>query len=311
MNLSNQQSEDKEGKSKIIIFGLINTIAAFGLGYSIYLFFQDFNLAPFIVLLVATVIFSAISIFNYITVEEREEQYAIVLLEALAILFYSSKISFLWAIIGSGSFLVFSIPAIEAARRYRSNLIKMNFWSNVSHNLKNKMTVISLLITMITIGYGLSNSEKLGKLIVDSSIDSSKIILNHYVPGISSVSRVDEIISEIAKKKVGNNSQVIAQAITQVKSYVMTDFGINITGKETIFDLLNNIVTQKTKNVSPLFKKIGLVALALLLFLSIKGIALLLTWFIVPLAYVIFKLMLSLKFIRYKYETIDKEYISF
>ncbi len=311
-SIPNQVSPElKENKTKVLLYGILNTITSLALGYFFYLFLESFSLLSIIGLCLFFILSVSLSVFSALAVKEPLERFVIVLLETLALLFFPAKLGGLWTMIGGLSFLIFSISASEVARSHGDNIIKFKFFNAAYSFSKSKSTAFTIFVSLVMFGYGFFNGDKLAKDFVNSSIDSSRFILQRYAPGINSSSPIDDVISSIVEKKapIGTNISSIEATTFNLKKSLSETVGLKLTGRETIFEIIKNGISAKTKNLPYVFKQIGWIILGILIFWSVKSIAHIFSWPISLVAYMIYKTMLSYGFVRVKEEMITKESI--
>ncbi len=301
----------KENKTKVLLYGIFNTISSLALGYFFYAFLDSFSVWNFIALCLFFVVSLALSVFNAIAIKDHLERFILVLLEVLAIIFFPAKLGGFWTIFAGISYLIFSISAQSIARSYSDNVIKFKFYNVAYHFSKSKSTAFAIFISLVLFGYGFYNGDKLGQGLVDSTINSSRFLLERYVPGINSSSSVDDILLGVVEKKapVGTSVYAIQSSVSAFKKSLGETIGLNLTGKETILELVKDGTYEKTKNLPSLYKNIGWVILGLLVFWSIKSLTHLFSWAISIVAYIFYKIMLSSGFVRVNEEMITKESI--
>ena len=103
-------------------------------------------------------------------------------------------------------------------------------------------------------------------------------------------------------------NSAISGALDQLRG-LAGNYGINFKNTETLSDVFYNFAMQKLNLIPDTFRNLIPVGLVLLIFLTIKGVAVFLRWFISGLAYLLYELALATGFARLTLESRSREIV--
>lgn len=309
---NNQAIETDQSISKIIVLAALGIIFSFFFGYFLKLFIFEsrtvFLLASFSSLLFFLTIFLLGAFF----VKSRTKTGQIILLESLAFLaaFYD-QLSTNVAIGVLASFLIL-LWANYSGRLELENTLKIRFWRVGKKVLPKAIAALALFVGVAYVSIGGVSGEKdffISQSVFEkmlSPVINMKIVQN-FLPGFDSSLPTGELIKNLAKSQIEQNSQmkllpeaVKKQLINQTAKELekkFSDFlGVPINPKTKTSEALYQAMVNKFAALPENIKTAVPVGVAVLIFLTIISLSLPIRWLASILAYFAYEICLALGF---------------
>ncbi len=225
--------------------------------------------------------------------------------------------------------------ALEYGKRLLANSVEPRFFSIAKRILPRLVTgtllFLSILLYLNYFVWG-NFTDALGKTFVTGALSSSAPVIKLWVPNVSFDASVRDFIASLAKDRLqrtsitvvdsGGRSQTflwnnlpqkqqgeyLQQAITQTSLAFTKQFGEmnqNESMHEFIYGLLKGYVERARGATGSLLP----IAAIMLFFFVIKGVAALLSWLIVCVAFIIFKLSVVTGFAEEAVETRNRTFL--
>lgn len=314
MTFQNNQTQAIEADrsiSKIIGLAVSGTIFSFFFGYFLKLFIFESRTIFLLVSFLSLLFFLAIFLLGVFFIKSWPKTSQIILLESLAFLaaFYE-QLSINVAIGALASFLIL-LWANYSGRLELENMLKIRFWRVSKKVLPKAIAALALFIGIVYVNIG-GVSEKeffipqtaFDKIVL--SITDSKIIQNFF-PGFDLSLPAGELIENLAKNRIEQNSQMkllsksakkqlINQTAKELEKQFSDFLGIPINSKTKTSEALYQAMINKFMALPENIKVAVPFGVAALIFLTIISFILPIRWLASILAYFAYEICLALGF---------------
>lgn len=194
------------------------------------------------------------------------------------------------------------------------NNLKVKFWhlAHISTNAASSGIAIFAILAYLSI-FNFSDPASLKKTL-EAAIRPMEPLFSQYIPNFT----VRNTIAQIAASLLPDDlklappeikSQVIQQAADRLTVVLGNYIKIPVTAGDKVIDIVYKATLGKILNYSPLVRNLILVAAGFIIFLLLRFILIFVNWIAIALAFVIYRLLLSLKFFEIQLQSIDKEVI--
>jgi len=293
--------------------------SAFGSSYSLKLFFENGAIIPFVLSVSFLVIFSCFEIF---LIKKLARRFFILVLEAVALLSFFFKEPLELLLIIGFLIIVFLFWGEASSRSEVRNSVEIRFFKTVGPLVKKTITALSLLIVLVYLPQWSKGNNLISKGWFETAIVSSVRIAESFYPELNFHSNVRDFSSSLAQYELKGNDlfknmspsmqkQNLDQITEQVVGSINKYAGMNLSGKETIGDVLYAVVDSTVERWRVSFGNWFLFAWALALFLSIRGFGALFWWAAAFLGFCAYELLVALNILHIRGESVARETLEF
>lgn len=301
----------------------MTVLSAFASSYSLKLFLENAAIIPLALSVSFLVIFSCFEIFLIKSLARRS---FILVLETLALLsfFFGESLQLLFVI---GSVIaVFLFWGEALSRSEARNSLEIGFFRTVKPLVKKTITALSFLIVLLYVPQWSKGENLISKGWFESAAVSSARIAGSFYPELNFHSNVRELSLSLAKYELKGNDlfknmppsmqkqtleQVTGQIIGNASAYANKYAGINLSGKESLGDVLYAVVDSTLENWRLSFGNWFLFAWAAALFLSIRSFGTLFWRAAAFLGFCAYELLIALNIFHIRGEAVTRETVEF
>ena len=207
--------------------------------------------------------------------------------------------------------LILLVIGFIGGRADINNSLKIRFWRTSRRTVPAAMTGLAILITLYLLQSFNLTQFSIPRSAFDFFLKSSEPLLAFFIPNFSLDAKVDDVLKSFVESRLPpvTPAPVVNEAVLGLKKSIREATGINISGEERVGDALYDISIARLLSLPSAVKTLALVALGLLIFLFLKGLALVLNWIIIMLAFLIFQMLLAFNFMHVGIESRNKEII--
>ncbi|MFA6407173.1 MAG: hypothetical protein WCV80_00505 [Candidatus Paceibacterota bacterium] len=324
---------------KIIALALAGIAASVVAVYEIDQFLITFQYAFLWFGLAAFLIFFVVTILHTFFIKHFSIIWGIVFVETLLpLILFAPRISaqFSYALFaGFVVFLFFSITSIMQGRALLKNSVKIRFFQ-VAKAVTPKLVTGALILASVLFYTEYFEWKKLdstmGKAIVYESVAGAEPIVHLWFKNVSGTQTVKEFLREITIMQIAKlppdaipgitldvqkgldqlqpevKEKIIARFSEELKKTLETKIGpldANMKVRDVAYTYVDEYVTKMPPGTKTIFS----IGAAVLLFFSLKGIAVLFYWFINMWAFLMYKFLIAADFALLTFETRNREFV--
>ncbi|HDH31235.1 MAG TPA: hypothetical protein ENH26_00470 [Candidatus Wolfebacteria bacterium] len=330
--VSLDEAEVDRSKIKIGILAGLGVISFFLFGFFLKLFILENASNSFIFLSAAAVVFLIIFLLQILFIKTLWRVNFIIFLEVIGLTagFYD-KISFTLLITSLIVFLVLMWASYNGRREFH-NMLKMRFF-RISKIVFPK-AIMGLALFASVIYYSLSglgayaeDPELVEGFFIPQStfekiISPAANIINklNILPEFDFSASIGDLVKNMAQEQINESpqlqmlpeavkEQMIVKAIKKIEIQISDFLGMPIKSEAKISATLYNVMVDKFSGLPKNIKSAILIGIAVIIFLTIEGIAWPIRWVIAVFAWLIYELLLAAGFANIVLEGKSRELI--
>jgi len=303
---------------KVFAMGTAGVVLAGLLGYTLNRYTSDLDNAWQTILytILPATGFLSVFLLQALFVRNRNLLNVFIILQSLAIAAPFLPI-FSWWLIGAwAALLIFFWIAVRNGRNALENQVKIHFFQIERFVIPGALTALSLFISLAYINFFFENAT-LSKQSFQTLLRPAVPAMSVYVPGFSFQMTMGDLAEAIAIKQLGGQAESIPAnqlsfATSQVISYLRTQadpYKITFRSSDRLIDVLYSSVNQRLNRIPAGIRTLVPIGFATLLFLIVKGFALLLRWVTAVPAYILYELAFATGFASLTLESRSREVI--
>ena len=208
--------------------------------------------------------------------------------------------------------LLFLIAAYERGRALVNDMAKVRFSMIARFILPRAVTAISIFAVMFFYESGGALRSGFVGTSVSAAVRSTEPVLQRFFGGISIDQPVKEFFGAVAEERFKDATReeregAAEQAFLQIQKNLADSFHITILPSDRVSDIIEGAVRGGIASIAG--NMFGASALALLLFFVLRGIGAIVSIIALPITWVLYKLLLTTKFLRIQVEERPNEKI--
>jgi len=310
---------------KVVLLGFLGTVVAATLSFFFVQFLQ--GIASLWWVLGACLIFLVLAVLNAFFIKSSGKIVFIVFLESLALiapLYYYVYPEPSFVLLGGAFlFLIFGATGIKQGKNILMNLLEIKFFS-VSRGVTPKV-VTGILIFMSAVFYVAAFErgdalQSLEKLVIKPLIQSTEPLLRLWIPDISLEKPFGEFIKKFTESRLESmqpdfmkylpevREGLVATASEEIKSSLEKSLG-PINSQDTVAEVATKSFKRYFAGLPPQFQLGIEIAIAVLFFLTLRGLVVLFYWFINFCAFLVFRFLVLTNFAHIALEARSREFV--
>ena len=310
---------------KTIVISAIGVLSAGAFGYFLNLYLNpgDINGGGLIWYLTgASILLSVFFVLQTIFIKSSTIISLVYLLESLAIsAFFLSNFSMSLLFAFAGLVFFFGL-ATSRGRSEMENQMKIKFFRIQNHILPHLFTGLALFMTLIYMNGAGFSATGISKTSVQSLFKPSeplvqRLVIKNFSFNMTMYQFVDAVLIKQLAGQLGEQINSIpaaqrAQAVNESLKALQqqaTGYGIAFKSADTVLDVVYNYISGRIKNIPESFQPLIQTSLILIIFFTIKGVAVFVRWIAAPICYILFELLLAFGFARLTLESRAREII--
>ena len=296
---------------KVITVGVIGVILAGIFGYFLNIAILNDGFQNIIYAFLTASAFLSIFLLQIFFLKSNRIIDTVIFLESLAIAAPLFRGFSWWFFLAWVSLLAAFRLAVYVGRSELENQIKIKFFRIERAVIPSLLTAISLFAALVYMSIFSTQGAFIAKSSFNSLIRPAAPFLANYFPNFSfdmTMSKLAEVLAvsqlggQIGALPPAQRSLVINQILSQLQSQ-FSQYGLNFKNSDTITDVLYNYLNSQLNRIPEGFKFLIPLSFALLLFLTIKGVAIFLRWIISMPAFLLYELALFSGFAKLSLES--------
>ncbi|OGY67762.1 MAG: hypothetical protein A3H63_00700 [Candidatus Harrisonbacteria bacterium RIFCSPLOWO2_02_FULL_45_10c] len=308
-------------RNKVIAIGVLGTVLAGAFGYFLSIFFKGVTLPAGISLAVAAIGFLIMVLLQTFFIKGESVSLLLLLIEstaAVAPLYAHFSFLFLvaWVLLFLGLWF-----ATKRGRRELDNQLKIHFFRIEHLVIPRTLTAISIFISLLYVGLLDFNGAAIPKSSFTAMLDSSTPVVRQFVnSGFSfdmPVSKLaDIIVAQQLAKQLGpavvipqSTRNEAVRAVLDQLHVLGADYGIIFRNSDSVADVLYGYINNSLAKIPEAFQSLVPVGFALVVFLTVKGVAVLLRWAIALPAYGLYEAAFLFGFSKLALESRTREIV--
>ena len=294
---------------KITAFAGVSALAVFVFGYELRRVAEARGGAWFA--LIFGVLWLALAVLHpYIIKSLRVAMFAFAIEVAALIAALASKNIILVAAV-TAPLLLFLVSGFIVGRRELMNSVKIHFWQHGSRVIQACVTGMSLFLALYLVAQFSISDNLFSERNIRFLVGGVEPILRRTLPGFSLDAPVEDALNAFVRKQLpaGTPSALVAEATNDLLADLRRRTGTNIRADKTVIAGLVEMGNDRFSGLSRSARYGVLGAVALLIFVTLKGLAFVINWPILVVSFSIYELLLAFKFMHLEYETQQKEII--
>jgi hypothetical protein len=207
-------------------------------------------------------------------------------------------------------------------KRELDNSLRISFMKFSGKVLMKTFTVIALA-GAIAYGWNFKTEDIFSGKFIDGVISLSSPIVNYYAPGFTPEMKFSDLLEISARRIVtGEKSaefalmpealkkQLISQAIQDAQKTVESTFGVRVNLDASFRENVRTVITEKLKGpLEVIPDKYVAIAAMVIVFAFLRGALWLLGWLAAAISFLVYQLLLAVKFAKVYLEPKSKEVI--
>ncbi|MFA5052583.1 MAG: hypothetical protein WC565_00775 [Parcubacteria group bacterium] len=306
--------------SPIKVFAVIAVTAAFAFLFGYALFAWSFFSA-----IVTGIVFASFITLVPVLVKARKFLFLVSLFSSVLLalpLFIFGRIPFIPIIILAAVSVIILTEGIWRGKRELDNSLRVSFTKFSGKVLARAFTIIALAIA-VSYGWNFKAEDLFSERFVRGMISVSSPVIGYYAPGFTlnmsfrdfltisarqSLARPDAV--EFALMPEGQKERLIDQKIADYETMLRDDIGLNIDLDASFEENFRNAATDKFQDVIETIPSNYLALIAtIIIFTAVRGAFWLLGWLVALLSFLIYQLILAIKFAEVYFEPKSKEVV--
>lgn len=336
LSLAGEKPEKSGYSWKILIFGILGIILAFGLGFSAMKIFSGepiVGFSAFWLLLILLVLF--LVNFALESILAQSLRLSILFLDSLAIVagFYLAKSSsfLIWELVWIAVFFVFFIYSRHLIQSSAEQMLKLKWMKMTKKGIGQALTVF-LLFASISFGIFISqkppNEFFISEGALGSFLNSGNFLARLYLENFNwnlkfgdfSKMIVEKTISGTLEKMLGKSLEglppnviasqkqlLIEQNLPLFKEQISKAVGFSIKDNQTLVNVIHQFLFNKFQGLPPNIHQIIIAVLVVLLFFTLKTLSFIVSFIARAIGYLIYEAFLAAGFVHVIYEGRTKE----
>jgi len=214
-------------------------------------------------------------------------------------------------LLGIVIFFLLLVVGFIGGRADLNNSLKIKFWRVSRRTVPTALTGLALLITLSVLQSFNLTEFSIPRSAFNFFLKSSEPVIAGFIPDFSLEAKVNDVLKSFVESRLppGTPAPVIDEAISGLKKSIRETTGVNVSGEEKVGEALYDISIAKLLTLPSTLKVLALIVLGLLIFLFIKGLAFVLNWIIIMLAFLIFQMLVAFNFMHVGTESRNQEII--
>lgn len=296
---------------KIAALGAAGVILAGLFGYELFSLSAAPDLSRTLIIIGLGVGWLSLLTLRTFLIKSAKIALGLIFLEILALWTFMPQKFAGFNLLGAVILLIFLTIGFIGGRADINNSLKIKFWHTSRRTIPAAMTGLAILITFYVLQSFKLTEFSIPRGAFDLFLKSSEPIAAVLIPNFSLDAKVNDVLRSFVESRLppGTPAPVISEAVAGLKTSIREATGINISGEERVGDALYDISIARLLDLPSAVKTLALISLGLLIFLFLKGLALILNWVIIILAFLIFQMLLALNFLHIGLESQNKEII--
>ncbi|PIR89301.1 MAG: hypothetical protein COU07_00160 [Candidatus Harrisonbacteria bacterium CG10_big_fil_rev_8_21_14_0_10_40_38] len=296
---------------KVSVFIEVSIVLAAFFGYEISQILQTPSVSHLILLAVSTLLWISFLCLHVYFVDEYQAVALSVGFQVFVIwLFLGNKFSLLTFV----SVLViagFMASAIFRGKLVRENSLRIKFIKVASPVAATIMTGFAFFIAIYFVGTLNVRDLIIPKNVFEYTVKSVEKIASAQIPGFDiQAPFIDAVRSYVrVQAPEGVPESAIEKASQELIHNLELKTGAKINPSDRFVDALYGITLAKIVQLPDNYRVLGLAIIGLLLFLTIKSVAFLITWLAVLTGFGIYKFLIALNVISVKVEATNREIV--
>ena len=219
----------------------------------------------------------------------------------------------IWGIAG-GSLLIFW--SYYSIRSDYDSSAKIYLARIIGRNLGKFFTALALIFSVLYFGSFKEEPDVVSLLIPENIFIKFVQVLDGplqgILPGFRPADTIDQFLEKSLRAQLESQGlkveqRVLAEAIKEQRSLYAKDFGLAITGKEKIVDVMYDLVANQIKKFTDPFKQYVPIIFSVGFFLSLRALSFIFYYAAFPFIWSVLALLQSAKFVKREIIQVDKE----
>ncbi len=206
---------------------------------------------------------------------------------------------------------LFLVSGFVIGRRALTNSVKIKFFQHGSRIMQAFATGLSLFLAL----YLAASFSVADQFVTERSIrfflGGSEPILRRYLPDFSLGAPVGDVLRNVAARQLppGAPPALLDQAVQGLLAQIRERTGASIRASDSVLQVVTRFANDRFGSLSRNMKLVTLAVIALLIFLTVKGLAFLINWPILVVSFAFYEFLLAFRFMHLEFETVQKEII--
>ena len=296
---------------KIVGLLAVGVIAAWLFGYEFRIWIGSPAAGEFLALAILTLLWLTVSVLTVFFVKRRPVVAGVIFLEVAAVWSSLADKFSLLTLTGIGFLYACSFIGFMRGRFDLANGVKVRFFHVASRAIPVFTTGIVLFFTLYFVGALNFSQAELHKATLDFLFRSSEPVTSRFFPGFSADKPIDDALRAIVAAKLpeGTDATTLGENVAQVKKAITKAMGFTLSGSERFIDAFYRLTVSELLVLPPAYKAMSLIAIGVLIFGIVKGIAFFVNWFVAGLAFLVYEALFAMNFMNVQIETVNKEVI--
>jgi hypothetical protein len=334
-----REEEVDQSLLKIIFLGFLSAVFFGAAVYCFNIFLVTAQYLYFWISFFSGGFFVALAVLNSIFIKSNGRLQLITLTEtlvAIGIFYQRLYPNISWVLIGAAAvFFVLIFIASGRGMKVLTNSVKIHFLEVAKVVAPKIMTAFLIFLSVVVyLNYFEWNkfNEKIGKELVNQTLNASNPVLKVMVTGASFDQKVGDFLkafvdaelrkvkTDVVSRNAGDakidfrqlppttRAGIVDQAAKEAQKALENMVG-PVNPDETLKDLIYRLAKNYLVNLSPQLKAMFGVIVGISVFFFFKGIAALLYWLVYFLAFLIYKFLLAVNFAHVGLETRSREFV--
>jgi len=313
----NVQADKGEAKRGISVLSKFYILIAFTtlLGFAASYLFSVGSLLYGTVLLV---LFLSFFIIEALFIFIKPYMVAAVVLNSVAFALPFLKLFSKYFLVGFIVLVLFLLHGAYRGRHEMDNMVKIHFTRLVRVISRSIITAIVIFLSIVII---LNSNFSISKESTDKTIRFASPIIGRFIEGFNAEVNTGVLLSELAEKELSKSEEFIAlpviarrsvveNQVAELKLKIEESIGTTINLNQSVSDNIYEIVSTKLSALTPKTQIYWSAALIATVWLSVQSVEFIIYIPLAILVFLIYELLLSLKFAAIQMETKSKEVIS-
>lgn len=303
---------------KVFSIGILGAVLGGILGYILNRYTTDLDNAwqTILYVILPATGFLAVFLLQVLFVKSRNLLNIFILLESAAITVPFLPIFSWWLVSAWLAMVVFFWMAVRNGKDALENQVKIKFFQVERFVIPGALTALSLFISITYINFFFEGNV-VSKKSFQALLRPAVPVMSVYVPGFSFNMTMGKLAEAIAIAQLGGQAELIPAnqlsfATSQIISYLRAEaapYGFTFRAGDKIIDTLYTYIVNKLEQLPKSIQAVVPIGFAFLLFLIVKGFAILIRWVAAIPAYFLYELALVTGFASLALESRSREII--
>lgn len=296
---------------KVLSFSAATVILAGLFSYRFSLLTESLNLVALWLAVGAAILWMTLFGIQVFVIKSPRLELFLAALNALAVWIFSAQKFSLSALLAFFLLFVFLAVAALRGRMFIDNSLTIKLTQTVVLVTRLALTGLALFLAVYLISFLNFPDLAVSRDVFGFFLSGSDVIVARLIPGFSFDATIDSVLKSFVRSRSapGTSAATIDRQANELRTALAERFSTLIAPQEKTIDVFYKVMSARLSGLSEYLKILTAAVMVILVFLVVKGLALIANLIIIPLSLLIYRLLTAFNFMHTTLENRSKEII--